>query len=127
MVRRRWAAAVGLAACLLMLLHLTTPGLADDARSAVAVTAADATEPGAAPSAGTERAEEPCPCEEDPSGRQFAARTPRTAGTTGVSPVVTGARVPGESGAHLRAAGPPPCPVAARSAPSAARLQTFRC
>ncbi|MFF9033018.1 hypothetical protein [Streptomyces iakyrus] len=127
MVRRRWAAAVGLVACLLMLLHLVTPGLVDEARSAVPVTVADTTEPGVAPSAGAEGAEEPCPCEEEPSGRQFAARTPRAAGATGTSPVVTGAAVPGGSGAHLRAAGAPPCPVAVGSAPSTARLQTFRC
>ncbi|MFI8891384.1 hypothetical protein [Streptomyces paradoxus] len=129
MVRRRWAAAVGLGACLLMLLHLITPGFADEARSAVPVmAAADARDPGtAAAGAAAEGAEEPCPCEEEPSGWQLAARTPRAAGATGVSPVVTGAAVPGESGAHLRAAGTPPCPVAVGSAPSAARLQTFRC
>ncbi|MFF6952680.1 hypothetical protein ACFZAD_28980 [Streptomyces iakyrus] len=128
MVRRRGAAAVGLVACLLMLLHLVTPGLADEARSAVQVTAAtDTTEPGVTPSAGAEGAEEPCPCEEEPSGRQLAARTPRAAGATGTSPVVTGAAVPGGSGARLRAAGTPPCPVAVGSAPSTARLQTFRC
>ncbi|MFE9030629.1 hypothetical protein ACFYOA_30945 [Streptomyces iakyrus] len=128
MVRRRWAAAVGLSACLLMLLHLVTPGLVDGARSAVPVTAADTTEPGVAPSAGAEgAAEKPCPCEEEPSGRQLAARTPRAAGATGTSPVVTGAAVPGGSGAHRRAAGTPPCPVAVGSAPSTARLQTFRC
>ncbi|MFE8963987.1 hypothetical protein [Streptomyces iakyrus] len=127
MVRRRWAAAVGLAACLLMLLHLVTPGLVDEAPSAVPVTAADTAEPGVAPSAGAEGAEEPCPCEEEPSGRQLAARTPRASGATGTSPVVTGAAVPGGSGAHPRAAGTPPCPVAVGSAPSTARLQTFRC
>ncbi|WP_245237174.1 hypothetical protein RFN58_01320 [Streptomyces iakyrus] len=127
MVRRRGAAAVGLVACLLMLLHLVTPGLVDEARSAVPVTMADTTKPGVAPSAGAEGAEEPCPCEEEPSGRQLAARTPRAAGATGTSTVVTGAAVPGGSGAHLRAAGAPPCPVAVGSAPSTARLQTFRC
>ncbi|GAA4557327.1 hypothetical protein GCM10010309_70790 [Streptomyces violaceochromogenes] len=128
MVRRRWAAAVGLVACLLMLLHPLTPGLADEARSALPVTsAAGATEPGAAPGAGAEGAEEPCPCEEVPPGRQLAARTPRAAGASGMSPVVAGTAVPGGSGAHLRAAGTPPCPVAVGSAPSTARLQTFRC
>ncbi|MFI2635294.1 hypothetical protein ACH5A2_33710 [Streptomyces collinus] len=128
MVRRRWAAAVGLVACLLMLLHPITPGLADEARSAVPVTsAAGATGPGAAPGAKAEGAEEPCPCEEEPSGLQLAARTPRAAGASGMSPVATGTALPGTSGAHLRAAGTPPCPVAVGSAPSTARLQTFRC
>ncbi|MFF7871258.1 hypothetical protein ACFZCT_33115 [Streptomyces qaidamensis] len=128
MVRRRWAAAVGLVACLLMLLHLITPGFADVARSAVPVTAAvDTTEPGAAPSGAAEGAEEPCPCEEEPSGRLLAARTPRAAGAAGMSPVAPGTAVPGVRGAHLRATGTPPCPVAVGSAPSTARLQTFRC
>ena len=128
MVRRRWAAAVGLVACLLMLLHLITPAFADEPRPAVPVTAADARDSGAAPSsAAAEGAEAPCPCEEEPSGRQLAAWTPRAAGATGVSPVMTGAAVPGESGAHLSAAGTPPCPVAVGSATSTARLQTFRC
>ncbi|MFF8940293.1 hypothetical protein ACF08O_37440 [Streptomyces paradoxus] len=129
MVRRRWAAAVGPVACLLMLLHLITPGFADEPRPAVPVTAAaDARDSGAAASStAAEGAEEPCPCEEEQSGRQLAARTPRAAGATGVSPVVTGAAVPGESGAHVGAAGTPPCPVAVGSAPTTARLQTFRC
>ncbi|PNG17720.1 hypothetical protein C1J00_34970, partial [Streptomyces cahuitamycinicus] len=90
MVRRRWAAAVGLVACLLTLLHAITPGLADAARSAVPVLTADATRPGAVVSAGAETAEEPCPCEQEPSGRQLAARVPRAA-ATGVGPVMTGA------------------------------------
>lgn len=126
MVRRRWAAAVGLVACLL-LLQLVVPGFGDEARPVVAVTAAGATEPGAAPSAEAEGAEEPCPCEQEPSGRQLAARTSRAAGAAGVSPVVTGAAVPDESDAHLHAAGTAPCPVAVGSAPSTARLRTFRC
>jgi hypothetical protein len=110
MVRRRWAAAVGLVACLLMLLHVITPGLADAARSAVPVMTA----------------EEPCPCEQEPSGRQLAARTPRAA-ATGVGPVMTGAAVPGGSGPHLLTAGTPRCPEAVGSTPSTARLQAFRC
>ncbi|AMW08347.1 hypothetical protein A4E84_01635 [Streptomyces qaidamensis] len=119
---------MGLGACLLMLLHLITPAFADQARSAVPVTAAvDATVPGAAPSAEADEAEEPCPDEEEPSGRQLAARTQRAAGAAGMSLVVPGTAVPGERGAHLRAAGAPPCPVAVGSAPSTARLQTFRC
>ncbi|MFD5157156.1 hypothetical protein ACFWMJ_03645 [Streptomyces hawaiiensis] len=127
MVRRRWAAAVGLVVCLL-LLQLAVPALADEGRPAGAVTeAVDATEPGAASGARAERAEEPYPCEKEPPGRQFAARAPRAAGAAGVSPAVTGAAVVGQGCTHLRATGAGPCPGAVRSAPSAARLQTFRC
>lgn len=114
-------------ACLL-LLHLVVPGLADDGRPAVAATAAvGATAAGAASSAEAEGAQEPCPCEDEPSVRQLAARTPRATGAAGVSPVVTGAAVMGRSSTDLRAAGTSPCPGAAGSAPSAERLQTFRC
>ncbi len=130
MVRRRWAAVVGLVACLL-LLHLVAPGFAGEGRAAAAVTVEpDAVESDAAWSAGAEgakEADEPCPCEEEPSGRQLAARTPRVAGAAGVSPAVTGAAVPGREGPDLPAAGTGPCPGAVGSAPSAARLQTFRC
>ncbi|BCL24913.1 hypothetical protein GCM10017668_67560 [Streptomyces tuirus] len=126
MVRRRWAAVVGLVACLL-LLQLVVPGLAGEGRAAVVA----AVESDAAWSAGAEgarEAEEPCPCEKEPSGRQPAARTPRAAvGAAGVSPAVTGASVPDRDGPDLRAAGAGPCPGAVGSAPSAARLQTFRC
>ncbi|MDQ0710930.1 hypothetical protein QFZ55_000382 [Streptomyces luteogriseus] len=122
MVRRRWAAVVGLVACL-VLLQLVVPGLAGEGRAAVAATV----ESDAAWSAGAGEAEEPCPCEEEPSGRQLAARTPRAAGAVGVSPAVAGAAVPGRDGPDLRAAGTGPSAGAVGSAPSAARLQTFRC
>ncbi len=125
MVRRRWAAVVGLVACLL-LLQLVVPGLAGEGRAAVAATV----ESDLAWSAGAEgarEAEEPCPCEGEPSGRQLAARTPRAAGAVGVSTAVAGAAAPGRGGPDLRAAGTGPCAGAVGSAPSAARLQTFRC
>jgi hypothetical protein len=125
MVRRRWAAVVGLVTCLL-LLQLVVPGLAGEGRAAVAATV----ESDAAWSAGAEgagEAEEPCPCEEEPSGRRPAARTPRAAGAVGVSPAVAGAAVPGRDGPDLRVAETGPSAGAAGSAPSAARLQTFRC
>ncbi|QCD53801.1 hypothetical protein CEB94_02100 [Streptomyces hawaiiensis] len=118
---------MGLVVCLL-LLQLVVPGFAGDGRSAVAVTAAaDATQSHAASGARAEGAEEPCPCEKEPSGRQLAARTPRAAGAAGVSPAVTGAAVVGQGRTHLCAAGTGPGAGAVRSAPSAARLQTFRC
>ncbi|MFD8225963.1 hypothetical protein ACFV16_17510 [Streptomyces massasporeus] len=128
MERRRWAAVVGLVACLL-LLQLVVPGLAGEGRAAVvaAVGSDAAWSAGAEGAEGAKEVEEPCPCEEEPSGRQFAARTPRAAGAAGVSPVVTGAAVPGRDGPDLRAAGTGQCPGAVGSAPSAARLQTFRC
>uniref|UniRef100_UPI0031D0F148 hypothetical protein n=1 Tax=Streptomyces hawaiiensis TaxID=67305 RepID=UPI0031D0F148 len=127
MVRRRWAAVVGLVASLLVL-QLLVPGLAGDERPAVTVAAAvDATAAGAASSASTEGAGESCPCEDEPSVRQLAARTPRAAGAAGVNPVVTGAAVVGRGGTDPRAAAMSPCPGAAGSAPSAERLQTFRC
>ncbi|MEV3972990.1 hypothetical protein AB0K68_33450 [Streptomyces sp. NPDC050698] len=133
MARRRWAAAVGLVACLLML-HLVVEGLAGEGRAAVAVTA-DSLEPGAVGSDATRSAEfaeaaeagEPCPCEDEPAGRQLAARTPRAAGAAGASPVVTGAAVVDRGGKDARAAGAAPCTGVAGSAPDAARLQTFRC
>ncbi|MFJ8595256.1 hypothetical protein [Streptomyces sp. NPDC093598] len=125
MVRRRWAAAVGLVACLL-LLHLIVPGLAGQGRATVAVTT-DAVESGAASSGGAEGAEEPCPGEEEPSGRRLAARTPRAAGAAGVSPVVAGAAVVDRGGTDVHAAGTGPGPGAVGTVPSAARLQTFRC
>ncbi|MEU6683078.1 hypothetical protein [Streptomyces sp. NPDC046832] len=127
MVRRRWAAVVGLTACLLFL-HLVVPGLAGEGRPAAAVTAeVDTTLPDAAPSDGAEGAEEPCPCEGEPSVRHPAARTPRGAGAANVGPAMTGAAVAGRSGTEPRAAGTAVCPEAAASAPSAARLQTLRC
>jgi hypothetical protein len=129
MVRRRGAAVVGLVACLL-LLHLVVPWLAGDGRPAVTVAAVATTAAGAASSAGAEGAEgagESCPCEDGPSVRQLAARTPRATGAAGVSPVVAGATVAGRGGTDPRAAGTSPCPGAVGSAPSAERLQTFRC
>ncbi|MFF5370255.1 hypothetical protein [Streptomyces sp. NPDC013187] len=118
---------VGLMACLL-LLQLVAPGLAGDGRPAVTVAAAvDATAAGAASSAATEEAGESCPCEDEPSVRQLAARTPRAAGAAGVDPVVTGVAVAGRGGTDVRAAAMSPCPGAVGSVPSAERLQTFRC
>lgn len=125
MVRRRWATVVGLVAGLL-LLHLVVPGLAGEERAAV-VAAVESDAAWSAGAEGAEEAEEPCPCEEEPSGRQLAARTPRAAGAAGVSPAVTGASVPVRDGPDPRAAGTGPCPGTAGSAPNAARLQTFRC
>ncbi|MDQ0753820.1 hypothetical protein QF034_008051 [Streptomyces africanus] len=133
MVRRRWAAVVGLVACLL-LLHLVVPGLAPGGRTAeVAVTAAvDTAGPGAAwdarsQRAGAEGAGEPCPCEEEPSVRQPAARTPRTAGAARAGAVVTGASTVDRSGTDVRAAGTGRRPGVAAAAPNAVELQTFRC
>jgi hypothetical protein len=133
MVRRRWAAAVGLVACLL-LLHLVVPGLAPGGRTTeVAVTAAvDAVEPGAASGSGSERpgaegAGESCPCEEETSVRQPAARTPRTAGAARAGAVVTGASAVDRGGADVRAAGTGRRPGVAAAAPNAVELQTFRC
>ncbi|PPS71082.1 hypothetical protein BV882_22470 [Streptomyces sp. 46] len=118
---------MGLVTCLL-LLQLVVPGLAGHGRPPVTVAAAvDATAAGAASSAAAEGAGESCPCEDEPSVRQLAARTPRATGAAGVSPVVTGAAVVGRGGTDLRAAATSPCPGAAGSAPSTERLQTFRC
>ncbi|MBB4710398.1 hypothetical protein BJ965_000280 [Streptomyces luteogriseus] len=125
MVRRRWAAVVGLVACLL-LLHLVAPGLSGEGRAAVAATVEPDAAWGAGPE-GAKEAEEPCPCEEEPSGRRLAARTPRAAGAVGVSATVAGAAVPSRDGPDLRATGTGPRAGAVGSAPSAARLQTFRC
>ncbi|MDQ1013697.1 hypothetical protein QFZ43_000246 [Streptomyces afghaniensis] len=143
MVRRRWAAVVGLGACLL-LLHLVVPGLAPGGRTAeVAVAAAvDAVEAGAvsgtgaegagvegagAERPGAEGAGEPCPCEEEPSVRPPAARTPRTAGAARAGAMVTGASSVDRSGADVRAAGTGMRPGVAAAAPNAVELQTFRC
>lgn len=125
MMRRRWAAVVGLVACLL-LLQFVVPGLAGEGRAAV-VAAVESDAGWSAGAEGAGEAEEPCPCEEEPTGRQLAARTPRAVATAGLSPAVTGASVPDRDGPDLRAAGAGPCPGAVGSAPSAARLQTFRC
>ncbi len=153
MVRRRWAAAVGLVACLL-LLHLVVPGLAPGGRTAeTAVTAAvDTAGPGATWDAGSQRAGaeragaeragaeragtegagaegagEPCPCEEEPSVRQPAARAPRTAGAARAGAVVTGASVVDRSATDVRAAGTGRRPGVAPAAKNAVELQTFRC
>lgn len=126
-MRRRWAAAVGLMACLL--LHLVAPGLAQGGRAAeaAAVTAAvDAVEPGAASGTEAERAGEPCPCGEEPSVRRAAARTPRAAGAARAGAVVTGAPVLDRGGTDVRAVrtGRRPGTVVP---PNAVELQTFRC
>ena len=128
MVRRRWAAAVGLVVCLL-LLHVVVPGLSRDGRAAgAAVTAAvDVRETGAASTSEAEGAGEPCPCEEDPSLRHLAARTPRAAGPAGQSAVPTGTPVADRGGTDIRAAGTGRRPGAVVSARNAVELQTFRC
>jgi hypothetical protein len=138
MVRRRWAAAVGLVACLL-LLHLAVPGLAPGGRTAdAAVSAAvNAVEPGAASSAGgegtgvegtgAEEAGEPCPCEEEPSVRQPSARTPRTAGAARACAVVTGASMVDRGGTDVRAAPTGRRPGVAATAPNTIELQALRC
>ncbi|GGV86254.1 hypothetical protein GCM10010228_66890 [Streptomyces massasporeus] len=112
-------------ACLL-LLQLVVPGLAGEERATV-VAAVESDAVWSAGAEGAKEAEEPCPCDEEPSGRRLAARTPRAAGAAGVNPAVTGASVPVRDGPDLRAVGTGPCPGAVGSAPSAARLQTFRC
>jgi hypothetical protein len=133
MVRRRWAAAVGLVACLL-LLHLVVPGLAPGGRTgeAAVMAAVDSMEPGPASGTGSagpgaEGAEEPCPCEEEPSVRKPAARTPRTAGAARAGAVVTGASLVDRGGTDVRAVGTGRRPGVAATAPNAAELQTFRC
>ncbi|GAA2416395.1 hypothetical protein GCM10010255_63800 [Streptomyces coeruleofuscus] len=144
MVRRRWAAAVGLVACLL-LLHLVVPGLARGghpaetaATAAVdAVDAADALEPGATwgteahgtggERAGAETAGEPCPCGEEPSVRQPVARTPRAAGAARAGAVVGGQPMVDRGGTDVRAAGTARRPETVAPAPNAVELQTFRC
>ncbi|MEU0459266.1 hypothetical protein ABZ322_41440 [Streptomyces sp. NPDC006129] len=118
MVRRRWAAAMGLVACLLML-HLVVPAFTHSGSAAEgAVTAA------AAWDAEAEAAGEPCPCEEEPSDRQPAARAPRAAGA---GAVVTGAPAVDRGGTDLRAAGTARRPGAVGAARNAVELQTFRC
>lgn len=141
MVRRGWAAAVGLVACLL-LLHLVVPGFARGGHPAeAAVTAAldagDAPEPGAtsgteaegagAEKAGAEKAGELCPCGEEPSVRQPVARTPRAAGAARAGAVVGGAPMADRGGPDVRAAGTARRPGAVSPAPNAVELQTFRC
>ncbi|MFC9131180.1 hypothetical protein ACFT4A_30650 [Streptomyces sp. NPDC057099] len=128
MVRRRWAAVVGLVACLL-LLQLAVPGLTRGERTAGAeVTAAVETRAtGAASTPGAEGAGESCPCEEEPTLRHLAARTPRAAGAGGANPVVTGAPVVDRGGTDIRAAGTSRCAGTVGSAPNAIELQTFRC
>ncbi|MFI6376009.1 hypothetical protein [Streptomyces sp. NPDC050546] len=128
MVRRRWAAVVGLVVCLL-LLHLVVPGPAQGERTAgAAVTAAADVRPaGAASAPEAEGAGEPCPCEAEPSLRYLAARTPRAAGAAGASVVVTGTPVADRGGTDLRAVETSRCTGTAGSAPNAVELQTFRC
>ncbi len=128
MVRRRWAAVVGLLACLL-LLQFVVPGLAQGERTAgAAVTGAvDVRATGAASTPEVEGAGEPCPCEEEPSLRHLAARTPRAAGAAGASAVVTGAPAVDRGGTDIRAAGTGRCAGTVGSAPNAVELQTFRC
>ncbi|MGW0867508.1 hypothetical protein [Streptomyces koelreuteriae] len=128
MVRRRWAAVVGLVACLLVL-QLAAPGPAQGERTAgAAVTAAVETRAtGAASTPEAEGAGDPCPCEAEPSLRHLAARTPRAAGPAGASAAVTGTPVVDRGGTDLRAAGTSRCTGTVVSAPDAVELQTFRC
>ncbi|GHA54398.1 hypothetical protein [Streptomyces purpurascens] len=132
MVRRRWAAVVGLVACLL-LLQLAVPGLTQGERTVGAeVTAAvEMRTTGAASAPEAEGAGESCPCEEEPSLRHLTARTPRAAGAGagagGASAVVTGAPVADRGGTDIRAAGTSRCAGTVGSAPNAIELQTFRC
>lgn len=126
MVRRRWAAVVALSACLL-LLHLVVPGLAGEGHPAAVTAEVDATLSDAASHAWPEGAGEPCPCEDEPSVRHPAARTPRTTGAAGGGPAPAEAAVAGRSGTEPRATGAVLCPGATPSAPSAARLRTLRC
>ncbi|MET9686287.1 hypothetical protein [Streptomyces coeruleorubidus] len=133
MVRRRWAAAVGLVVCLL-LLHLVVPGLARGGHTAVAAvtSAAKTVEPGATSGAegegaGAERAGESCPCGEEPSVRQQVARTPRAAGAARAGAVVAGAPLVDQGGTDVRAAGTGRRPGAVAPAPNAVELQTLRC
>ncbi|MBB3080776.1 hypothetical protein [Streptomyces violarus] len=128
MVRRRWAAVVGLLACLL-LLQLVVPGLTQGERTAgAAVTAAvEVRATGAASTPEAEGAGEPCPCEEEPSLRHLAVRTPRAAGAAAASAVVTGAPVVDRGGTDIRATGTGRCAGTVGSAPNAVELQTFRC
>jgi hypothetical protein len=125
MVRRRWAAAVGLVVCLL-LLHLVVPGLMQGERTAEAAVpaAVSVQETGAASTPEAEGAGEPCPCEEEPSVRHLVARTPRAAGAAGPSSVVP---VVDRGGTDIRAAGTGRRPGAVASAPNSVELQTFRC
>ncbi|MDT0386400.1 hypothetical protein [Streptomyces dubilierae] len=123
MVRRRGAALVGLLACLLML-HLLAPGPAGAGPASVTGAAADILEPGAASGDAAERAEEPCPCEDEPSARRLAARTPRAAGAAGASAVVAGAPRTARGGPSA-AAGRCPAPGGAVHHP--VELRAFRC
>ncbi|MEV5357943.1 hypothetical protein [Streptomyces sp. NPDC052693] len=116
---------VGLVACVLML-HLLVPGLVADGRASVAVTAAAVVEPTAPSSGAAEEAGEPCPCEEEPSVRRLAARTPRAAGAAGVSAVVAAApRTDRAAGASAATAGG--CPAPGGAVPNAVELRAFRC
>jgi hypothetical protein len=128
MVRRRWAAAVSLMACLL-LLQLVVPGVAQGGHPAQApvTVAANAVEPGATSGPDAERAREPCPCEEEPSVRHPVARTPRAAGAARAGAMVTGAPLVDRGGTDGRAAGTGRRPGAVAPAPNAVELQTFRC
>ncbi|MFF0886661.1 hypothetical protein [Streptomyces sp. NPDC003456] len=127
MTRGRWAAVLGLVACLLML-PLLAPGPVDGGPFAVTVTAA--TEPaaaGPAPDSGPAAAGDPCSCEKDPSLRQVLARPPRTAGAAGGHAPAAGAPGTVRDRAPVRAAGPARAPAAVATPPRAVELQAFRC
>ncbi|MGA5900407.1 hypothetical protein [Streptomyces venetus] len=133
MVRRGWAAVVGLVACLL-LLPLVAPGPAPDGRAAeTAVTAAvdrDVVETPTASSAastGGDAAGEPCPCGKEPSVRRPVARTPRAAGAAGASVVATATPGVDRGGTDIGAARTGGRSGTVASAPNAVELQTFRC
>ncbi len=116
---------MGLVACLLVL-HLVVPAFTHGGPAAEgAVTAA--TETATASGAEAEAAGERCPCEEEASARQPAARTPRTVGAAWASSVTAGAPAVDRGGTDPRAGGAARRPGAVGAARSAVELQTFRC
>ncbi|GAA3987953.1 hypothetical protein GCM10022384_39820 [Streptomyces marokkonensis] len=130
-MRRRWAAAaVLLAWALLHLVAARPPGLGEpvaDRDTAAISTVITATVAVAVESAG-----EPCPREGDPSPRQVAARSPRTAGTVGTGDG-TAARAPArtdaawQDGKYLRPPGPRGGPGADETSSGGPESRTYRC
>lgn len=122
-MRRRWAAAAVVLTW--ALLHVLVPRLSQVPAPAPSM-AGPVT---AAAMDGT--ASEPCPQDEGPSGREVAARSPRTAGTAGSDEAVTDparARTCAEGrGGNLHTEGPAYGPQAQEAARGAPALQTFRC
>ncbi|MEG8275195.1 hypothetical protein [Streptomyces sp. AHA2] len=127
MVRGRWAAVLGLVACLLVL-PLLAPGPADDGPDAVTVTAAvGPAATGPAQNSGAAATGEPSPCEQDPSLRHLLVRVPRTGGAAGADTPAAGAPKAFRDGAEFRAAAPGRAPAAVATPPRAVELQAFRC